>query len=142
MSLCNPALQSSPLFRFSISHGPWIVMHCIAFNVRFLGGVFCIGKKECLKCVYDYCSMNCSKNIIRIMLGCKKGSHVGIYLGNWKYYLWHLSTYFLLCFLWSKIRTSLQQIWRFMYRYQTTYKLSSTYIESDKISVGNLLFRS
>ena len=27
------------------------------------------------------------KNIIRIMLGCKKGSHVGISLGNCRYYL-------------------------------------------------------
>jgi hypothetical protein len=70
MSLCNSALQSSPLFRFAINHGPWIVLYCTAFNVRFLG-VFCIGKKGYLKCVCDYCSMTCSNNIIRIMLGCK-----------------------------------------------------------------------
>jgi len=34
------------------------------------------------------------------MVSCKKGSHVGIYLENYRYYLWHLSRYFLLCFLW------------------------------------------
>jgi len=34
------------------------------------------------------------------MLSCKKVSHVGMYLGNWLYFLWHLSIHFLLCLLW------------------------------------------
>ena len=44
------------------------------------------------------------KKKIVMMIACKVGSHAGICLEGWKFYLFYFNISFYLCFLWSKTK--------------------------------------